>query len=127
MTGKIIGVYLDHSEARLMEPVANAFISQVVKSVFTHEEMEYALSKSENVMHNKEQTEHAQYYHSIMDLLTDHKQILLFGPTTAKNELYNLMRANDRFAGARIEVKQSDKIPAHQQELFVKEHFKIKK
>lgn len=125
MTGKIIGVYLDHTHARLMEPVTNAFISQVIHSQFTHEEMEYALSKSENVMHHKEHGEQLQYYKEIMEHLKDGKTILLFGPTTAKNELYNLMRADDRFAGARIEVEQTDKIPVTQQEAFMKEHFKI--
>jgi stalled ribosome rescue protein Dom34 len=125
MDSKIIGIYLDHAQARLMEAVTNAVISQVILSQFTHEEMEYTLSKSENVMHNKEHGEQSQYYHEIMDHAKGARQILLFGPTKAKNELYNLMRADDRFAGARIEVEQTDKLQVDQQEEFMKEHFNI--
>jgi stalled ribosome rescue protein Dom34 len=125
MDSKIIGIYLDHAHARLMESVSNALISQVIHSRFTHEEMEYTLSKSENVMHNKEQTEQTQYYEEIMNHIKDAKRILLFGPTTAKKELYNLMRDDDRFAGARIEVADTDKIQPNEQEDFLKEHFKM--
>ena len=123
MTDRIIGVYMDHAAARLIEPANGSFTSKVIKSLFDHEEKEFALSKSEHIMHNKEQHEQLDYYHEISDDLKSFDKILLFGPTKAKSELFNLLSDDLAFAGKQIEVKQTDKIQVQEQDNFVKDHF----
>lgn len=118
-----IGVYLDHQEARLIEPVGNGSVVKRVESAFTPEEKEFARSKSENLMHNKEQGEQAAYYKEIGELVKAYEEILLFGPTPAKKELYNFLRADRDFEKSIIWVKQTDKLPENHQEHFVREHF----
>lgn len=116
---------MDHVAARILEPSSNGIVSKIILSTFTHEEMEYTLSKSENVMHNKEKGEQKAYYQEIMKQLKGSKRILLFGPTHAKDELLNLLSGDVHFVGVRIEVKQTDKIQPDEQEKFLKAHYKI--
>jgi stalled ribosome rescue protein Dom34 len=121
MKEKAIGVYI----ARLMEPGKNLVSSNVIKSSFTYEEKEYALSKSENVMHNKEQHEQSGYYKEIAEILREYDHVLLFGPGTAKNELHNLLKEDQAFTHITVDVQQSDKIQPDQQEEYVKDYFSV--
>jgi len=123
MNEKLVGVYLDHAAARLIEPAHGSVNSRVIISPFDHDEMEFALSKSEHVMHNKEHKEQLEYYREIGAGIKDYDKILLFGPTKAKNELYNLLTDDPAFAGKVISVKQTDKIQVDEQENFVRDHF----
>jgi hypothetical protein len=47
----------------------------------------------------------------------------LFGPTTAKQELFNLLSKDHNFMKTNIEVKDTDKMTPKQQEAFVREYF----
>jgi stalled ribosome rescue protein Dom34 len=120
---RTLGVYMDHSAARLLEPLANSFIAKEVKSGLTHAEREYALSKSEHLMHEKERGEYAKYYNEIAEHIRHFDEVLLFGPTTAKDELYNMLRDDAAYAAIKITVKSSDKLPENQQEAFVRDYF----
>jgi stalled ribosome rescue protein Dom34 len=122
---KRVGVYLDHQAARLMEPVDHAFVTSTVESEFTPEEQEYARAKSESIENHKEQYQQRDYYERIADLLASYDDILLFGPSKAKNELHNLLREDKRFKEATIDVQSTDKMPMNQQEIFVRDHFVV--
>ena len=122
-----LGVYMDHSVARLLEPLSNSFIAKEIKSGLTHAEREYALSKSEHLMHEKERQEYGKYYNEIADHLRHYDEVLLFGPTTAKEELYNILRDDAAYAGIKIHVKPADKLSEKQQEIFVRDYFATSK
>ncbi len=51
-------------------------------------------------------------------------EVVLFGPTNAKSELYNSLRQNHQFDNAKMEVINSDKMTDHQQHEFVRDYFK---
>ena len=123
MPPRVAGVYMDHSTARILEPLANSVIVKVVESEFTHAEMEFARSKSEHLMHEKEQQLTQQYYQHIAEELVAYGHVLLFGPTEAKDEFYNFLRKDDKFSAVKIHVKSSDKLPENQQESFVRDYF----
>jgi len=57
--------------------------------------------------------------------MKDYDEVLLFGPTNAKNELVNILKVDHHFDEIKIEVKPADKMTENQQLAFVKEHFKI--
>ncbi|MBC7861493.1 MAG: hypothetical protein IAF38_00885 [Bacteroidia bacterium] len=124
-TKKQIGIWMDHSVAHIMKPANNAFENSTLKSEFTHNEKMHSLSKNENLMHNKEQHEQAKYYKSIADSIKDYKEVVLFGPTTAKEELANLLKADHHFEHVKIVVKHADKMTENQQHAFVREHFHL--
>jgi hypothetical protein len=123
MTQKNTGIWLDHSMANLIDITESGIISKSIKSEFTHQEKEYTLSKNENLMHNKEQHQQSKFYKEICDAVKNSSGILLFGPTTAKNELFNLLNDDQHFKNIKIEVKNTDKMTDNQKQLFVKDHF----
>ena len=75
-------------------------------------------------MHNKEQMDQASYYKKISDIIRSYPEVILFGPTDAKLELLNLLKADHLFENIKIEVLNSDKMTAKQMHDFVREHFK---
>ncbi|MDO9000022.1 MAG: hypothetical protein Q7W45_09675 [Bacteroidota bacterium] len=123
MKAENIGIYLDHAVAHILEVENEEITAKNIKSEFTHEEKELSIRKNENLMHNKEQHLQAKYYKQIIEQALDFKNILLFGPTTAKSELWNLIKDDLRFKDSKIELKQADKMTENQQLLFVKEYF----
>ena len=122
-TTKNMGIWMDHSVAHLMELKNDEVTTNNITSSFTHQEKEHSLSKNENLMHNKEQHLQADYYNKIKDATKDYDRIMLFGPTTAKNELLNIMKADHHFENKKIESIQADKMTENQLHAFVKNHF----
>ena len=109
-TKKQIGIWMDHSIAHLMEQKDNSIVTNNIKSEFTQQEKEHSLGKGENLMHNKEQHLQSKYYKKIADAVKNHNEILLFGPTTAKEELSNLLKTDRHFENVKIDVKHVDKM-----------------
>ncbi len=122
-----LGIWMDHSNAHLMEFTTDPIETKTLESKFTHEEKEQSLGKSENLMHNKEQHEQATYYKELGEIIRNYKEVLLFGPTNAKVELFNTLKTDHRFADIKIEVQSADKMTENQQHAFVREHFSINK
>jgi hypothetical protein len=122
-TAKKLGIWMDHSSAHLMEFTNNPIKTKTIASKFTHQEKEHSLGKSENLMHNKEQHQQSEYYNKLGETIRNYEEVILFGPTDAKVELFNVLKADRRFAKTKIEIKQMDKMTENQQHAFVKEHF----
>jgi hypothetical protein len=122
-TAKDLGIWMDHSSAHLMEFTVDPIETKTIESKFTHEEKETSLDKGENLMHNKEQHERSGYYKKIGETIRNYEEVILFGPTEAKAELFNILKADHHFDKIKIEVKQTDKMTENQQHAFVREHF----
>ena len=114
---------MDHQTAHIIEFTTDPIETTTVESKFTHQEKEQTLHRSENLMHNKEQHEEADYYKSLGEIIRNYNDVVLFGPTEAKTELFNFLRKDHRFAEIVIEIKQTDKMTENQQHAFVKEYF----
>lgn len=123
-TEKKIGIWMDHSMAQLIEYPTNTIKVNLIESNFTHEDKESSLSRSENLMHNKRQQQHAAYYKELANVIENYNEVLLFGPTDAKVELFNILRADLNFEKIKIKTKHADKMTDNQQHAFVKEYFK---
>jgi hypothetical protein len=122
-TPSSLGIWMDHSNAHLMEFTADPIETKNLESKFTHNVKEQSLGKSENLMHNKEQHQQAGYYKELGKIILNYGNVLLFGPTDAKTELLNILRADHHFDKIKFEIKQADKMTEHQQHAFVKDHF----
>ena len=114
---------MDHANAHLMEFTTDPIETTIITSKFTHQEKEHSLSKSEALMHHKEQHQQAEYYKEIGEVIKKYEEVLLFGPTDAKVELLNLLRKDHLFEKIKIETKQTDKMTENQEHAFVKEYF----
>jgi hypothetical protein len=121
---KQMGIWMDHSMAYLMEFVNDNIVETLISSELTQQGKEKSLEKSEAFMHNKEQQLQASYYKKLIAVIRDYQDVILFGPTEAKNELANLLKGDHLFDSVKIEVKNSDKMSAIQMHTFVKEYFK---
>ena len=119
---KDLGIWMDHSIAQLMEFTADPMETKTLASKFTHEEKEHSFEKSEKVMHNKEQHQLRDYFKSLKAIIRNYTDVLLFGPTNAKTELFNFLPQDHNFEKIRIEIKQTDKLTQNQQHAFVKEY-----
>ncbi len=120
-----LGIWMDHANANLFDPSDSSAQVRTIISSFTHQEKEESLRKSEQLMHNKEQHEQASYYKEIGEEIKHYDEVILFGPTTAKAELYNLLNADHRFDHIKIACKQAGKLTHPQQLAYVKEYFSL--
>jgi hypothetical protein len=123
---KSLGIWMDHSSAHVMEFTTLPIETKIIYSKFSHEEKEQSLGKNENLMHNKEQHQQAEYYKRLGETIKEFNEVILFGPTHAKAELLNLLRADHRFEKIKIEIKQADKMSEKQEHAFVRDHFSKK-
>ena len=121
-----IGIWMDHSTAHLMEFTTDPIETTTIDSPFTHQEKEDGLVKSESLMHNKEQHEQKGFYKHLEKIISGYTEVLLFGPTDAKVELYNIIKADHRYTNIKIEIAEADKMTENQQHVFVKKHFSRK-
>ena len=123
MKTKQMGICMDHATANLMELTSGDMETKTINSKFTHEQKEDTLHKGEKVMHHKEQHVLLGYYKEIAAVIKNYEEVLIFGPTDAKSELLNLLKADHHFDKINIETKQADKMTENQQHAFVKEYF----
>jgi hypothetical protein len=122
-TAKELGIWMDHSKAHLMEFTRETTETKTIHSHFSHQEKEHTLSKSENLMHNKEQHKQAEYYKKLGAIIRNYDSVILFGSTDAKTELYNILKEDHHFLNIKIKIKQTDKMTDNQQHAFVKDYF----
>lgn len=122
-TQKRVGIWMDHSHAHLIEFNAGEVDKKVIASAFTRQEKEESFSKSENIMHHKEQHQQAEYYKKLSEEIKKYDEVILFGPTNAKAELLNTCREDHLFEKIKIHVEQTDKLTENQQHAFVRDYF----
>ena len=123
-TVKKLGIWMDHSNAKIIEFTSDAKEIKTISSDFSSDDRVETLQRSENEMHNKEQQKQGTFYKNISLIIKDYDEVLLFGPTEAKNELHNLLKENHQFDKIKIDVKNSDKMNYKEQYTFVDEYFK---
>jgi hypothetical protein len=118
-----LGIWMDHSNAYLIE-LANDIIVQRVVSELANHETEFNFYKGEKLIHKKEQHLQLSYYKKIGDIIKKYQDVVIFGPTDAKNELLNQIKTDHLFEDIKIEVKNSDKMTEDQMKTFVRDYFK---
>lgn len=120
-TTKNMGIWMDHSTAQFID--INEINNQTINSDFTFDTKEEALSRSENLMHNKRQQMQQAFYKEIAQEVLNYNHVLLFGPTNAKLELHNYLNKDDYFKDILIDVVPADQMSENEKKAFVKNHF----
>lgn len=115
---------MDHSNAHLIEFSSEVKETKTITSDFTFQDREETLQRSESEMHNKEQHKQATFYKNLEAIIKNFDEVILFGPTNAKVELFNLLKENHKYDTIKIEVKNSDKMNDVEQHQFVRDYFK---
>jgi Lhr-like helicase len=121
---KQLGIWMDHSNALLMEHYNHLIVSKQVILKPVEKEKEDNVDTHEVQMHSVEDQQHqTAYYNEIREIIKNYKDVLLFGPTDAKEELYNLLKADHHFENTNIELRNTDKMPENKIHEFVIDHF----
>ncbi|MGZ9736432.1 hypothetical protein [Flavobacterium sp. GNP002] len=122
-TTKKLGIWMDHSMAHLIEFTNKHFEIETIESELDNQEKIESLAKSENSNFSKEKKQLFEYYKKIGESIKNYKRVILFGPTDAKIELFDLLSEDTRFLKIKFEIKDTDKMDENQQHNFVKEYF----
>jgi hypothetical protein len=120
---KKLGIWMDHSIAHIIEFTDQWNESKTIESYFTHPDKVDSLSKSESLFHDKEQQLQNEFYKKLEAVILNYNDVLLFGTTSAKTELFNRIQKNYRFVNIRIEVKEADKMSKFQKISFILNYF----
>lgn len=121
---KRLGIWMDHSIAHIIELSNNSTVTKTIESESKDQEKEQNSNMDKSQKLSKEQSYNSSFYKKLSNIIKDFDEVLLFGPTSAKNELFNLLKENHLFEKIKIEVKSADKMTENQQHAFVKEYFK---
>jgi hypothetical protein len=123
---KRLGIYLNYQQANLIEFTSNPLETKTVDSDFTHEEKLETIQKGEKAMHHKEQHEQLAYFKKLGEVIKQYDEVLLFGPTKAKNELYNLLLGDNHFNKIDVTIVITDEITLKEQQDTVMQYFSKK-
>jgi hypothetical protein len=119
---KRLGIWMDHSKANLIEYNT---ISEplVIELNYSHQNKMADLHHSESGMHHKEKQIQEVYFKKIGVEILKYNQVVLFGPTNAKDELHNYLSKTVQFKDVRFNVLDADKMTDNQQKAYVDSHF----
>jgi len=121
---KKLAIWIDQSNAHLIEFKSEPNETMIIESKFTHEDKVNSLvNKGEKLMHKKEQNLQSEYFRELIKVIRNYDEVLLFGPSKTKAQLFNILRVDVHFAHIKIEIKQTDKMTENQQHAFVKDYF----
>src|SRR5690349_9456309 len=93
-----LGIWMDHSNAHVIEFTTNSVEKKGTETKNTFDgDKDSHVSHSENQQHNREQHQQAEFYKKLSETIRNYDEVLLFGPTDAKKELYNKLKADHNF------------------------------
>jgi hypothetical protein len=121
---KQAGIWMDHSNAFILEPSIDTIGTNRVVSELSDPEAEFNFYKGEKLIHKKEQHLQLSYYRKLGEIIKKYQEVVLFGPTDAKSELLNLIKTDHLFEDIKIEVINSSRMTESQMQTFVREYFK---
>jgi len=119
---KCLGIWMDHSNANVME-LADPIVTQTVESILSDPANGKGIFTGESQMNNKNQQKLSGFYTKLGDVIKDYEEVVLFGPTNAKTELFNKLQEDLQFDQIKIEVLEADKMTENQQHAFVRNYF----
>lgn len=120
---KKLAIYLDHSTAYSFEYSDTSLLLSTIKLEFEPVDKKKVLQKGESHLHEKEQHLQQQFYKKISNSSIGFSIVLLFGPTTAKAELENILTNDNRFSNVDVILKITDKLDPKEQMEYVNNFF----
>jgi ADP-heptose:LPS heptosyltransferase len=120
---KKLGIWMDHSIAHLMEFTDEPFEVKTIESKF-QERKRHALPNEEPISLEQKHKQY-KYYKKLGEEIKNYCQVILFGPTDAKMELFNILSDDHRFVKIQVEIKETDMMTRSQLHSFVNEYFSV--
>jgi len=120
---KQLGIWMDHSFAHLMEFKNNEIESDTIEAESFIRDDEAINWKNDSQFQSSEQNDRSHYFKQLTSVIQNYDEVLLFGPTDAKIELFGLIDSNELLDFIRITLKTVDKMTENQQHAFVRAFF----
>lgn len=116
---KQLGIWMDHSIAYLIELSNDKIVKKTLKIAPAF------LGPLENLRLNESPTNNhlTDFYQKLSSVIKGYDQVLLYGPTQAKTELFNQLKQDIHFDRIIIDVHPADIMTDNQQEAFVRKYF----
>jgi len=121
-SAKRIGIWMDHSVAHLVEYIDDQTSSKTVYAQLGEQD-EPLNPSDETMIQNKEQNQLSNYFKRLSEVLIDYEDVILFGPTSAKNELINLIKDDHHFDKIKFTVRTTDMMTENQRFAFIDAYF----
>lgn len=118
-----LGIYMDHSTAHIIEFSEGCKVIATVLRDFNKQHKNDTLQRNESEMHQKQKEQQQDYYKKLASFIKKLDTVLLFGPTQAKTELFNLIRKNHDFDLIQFAIKATDVLNSKQKCEFVRHYF----
>jgi len=123
ISAKKIGIWMNHSIAYIMEFTAGLITTCIVDATLDNHELKMDNASNEIASIFKAQSDKKAYYKQLEESLKDSKEVILFGPTYAKVELYNLLKIDSRFKKTKFKIIHAENLDETQQQEFVATYF----
>lgn len=116
---KKIGIWMDHAEAKFIDPEMSTVIQVISSPIKTHVRIPgqagdttrlagYRTTNREQNKNNKKQNEEKAYYKELAEMLKTYDEIFIFGPTMARNEFYNFLMKEKGFSDKKILTEEGN-------------------
>lgn len=114
---------MDHSIANLIEWSNDKIVKRTLKiePIFLGPLENLRLNESQT--HNTAQDHQFNFHKELSYVINDYTEVILFGSSNAKTELFNLLKNNHRFDKTKISVQTTKNMTDNQQDGFVKDFF----
>lgn len=120
---KRLGLWMDHSIAHLMEFTNKHFEVKTIESKLNEAVTDEISTKGENQLLTKKKRQLSTYYKKLSEAIKDYEQVILFGPTNAKIEFFDMLSEDMRFLKVIFEVQNTGQMTENQQQEFVQQYF----
>lgn len=121
---KQLAIFMDDTNALLMELYNHMIVSRNI--VFKSRENEEYIQNNYILPSygNDKQQYQSAYYNELGDIIKNYEEVVLFGPTDTKKELYKLLETDHCYKDIKIELVTTDKMTNAQIHEFVLAYYK---
>ena len=81
---KQLGIWMDHSNAFLLEIANDTIVTKRVVSELSNPEAEFNFYKGEKLIHKKERHLQLSYYKKLSDIIKNYQEVVLLGQQMPK-------------------------------------------
>lgn len=122
---KKMGIWMDYSIAYLTGFTSNSF--EIIKAESTSFESTklYPIKTLAALLEKRDRLLQT-YYYKIASKIKNYDRIIIFGPTNAKTELFDVLSEDERFLKTKIEITNTDQMNPAEQHQFIKNYFSDK-
>lgn len=120
-TKRKLGIWMNRSIAHLMEISHEPFEVTTIESDLEILEDKVAMKKV--LPPSKVKQLQLKYYNNIRKSIQDFYYVVIFGPTDAKRELFDLLAEDENLTKVKVEIKETDEMNAREKHEFVQKYF----